>query len=430
MGNFIEWFDFGVYAYLAGTIAAVFFPTGNPEDGLLFAFGAFALSFLIRPLGGLFFGPLGDRIGRQKVLALTIILMSGATMVIGLLPSYNTIGLAAPILLLLCRLVQGFSTGGEYGGAATFIAEYAPDRRRGFFGSFLEFGTLGGTIVAAGLTVTLTTTLSETAMLSWGWRIPFLVACPLGLFGLYLRYKLEDTPAFKDLEHKHEVANSPLRDCLRKDWRPLLICVGIVIILNVSYYTVLTYMPSYLTGVLKLTETQGLLVSIVMMAVMMALIAPFGALSDRVGRKPLLLAAAIGFIVFAYPAFLLMQAGTVVSIGLGMLIIGLFLVILQGTIPSALPALFPTQVRYGAFAISYNVSTSLFGGTAPVVIAFLGTRLGAPEYMPAFYLMAAAAIAIVPIVLSPETARKPLRVRKPAVVVAGPKPLAAEGTAG
>ncbi|HZE39903.1 MAG TPA: MFS transporter [Stackebrandtia sp.] len=418
MGNFIEWYDFGVYAYLAATIAKVFFPSENSQQGLLFAFGFFAVSFLVRPLGGLFFGPLGDRIGRQRILALTIVLMSGATMLVGLIPSFSVIGWGSPILLLVCRLVQGFSTGGEYGGAATFIAEYAPDRKRGFLGSFLEFGTLAGTIVAAGMTVLLTSGLSDAAMLSWGWRIPFLIACPLGLFGLYLRYKLEDTPAFRDLENKHEVARSPLRDCFVKDWRPLLICVGIVLIVNVAYYTVLTYMPTYLTKTLKLSDTESLLVSILMMAIMMLIITPIGAMSDWIGRKPMLMIAAVGFVVLAYPAFMLMQLRTALSISLGMLIIGLLLVVLQGTIPSALPALFPTQVRYGAFAISYNVSTSLFGGTAPLMITFLSGRLGNASFMPAFYLMVAAAIAVVPILLSPETAHKPLRSR---TVPTGPR---------
>src|SRR5690606_37253923 len=212
------------------------------------------------------------------------------------LPSFETIGWAAPVLLLACRMLQGFSTGGEYGGAATFIAEYAPNKRRGFFGSFLEFGTLGGTITAALVTLGMTSVLSEAAMMSWGWRIPFLTAVPLGLFGLYLRYRLEDTPAFQDLEGKEEVASAPLLEIIRKQWRPLLLCMGIVLILNVSYYTVLTYMPTYLTEEIEMSDTASLWVSVTMMGVMMLLIAPMGALSDRVGRKPMLLVSAGGFL--------------------------------------------------------------------------------------------------------------------------------------
>lgn len=194
LGNAMEWFDFGVYSYIAVTLGKVFFPSGNPTAQLLSTFGAFAAAFLVRPLGGMVFGPLGDRVGRQKVLAVTMIMMAAGTFAIGLIPSYASIGVGAPLLLLAARLVQGFSTGGEYAGASTFIAEYAPDRRRGFLGSWLEFGTLAGYIGGAGLVTLLTALLSTDDLLSWGWRVPFLIAGPMGVIGLYLRLRLEETP--------------------------------------------------------------------------------------------------------------------------------------------------------------------------------------------------------------------------------------------
>lgn len=194
LGNAMEWFDFGIYSYLAVTIGHVFFPSGNDTVQLLSSFATFAVAFLVRPLGGMFFGPMGDRLGRKKVLALTMILMALGTFCIGLIPSYASIGFWAPVLLIFFRLVQGFSTGGEYGGASTFIAEYAPDKRRGFFGSFLELGTLLGYTGAAGLVTGLYALLDDGAMESWGWRIPFLVAGPLGFVGIYLRLKLDETP--------------------------------------------------------------------------------------------------------------------------------------------------------------------------------------------------------------------------------------------
>ena len=200
LGNAMEWFDFGIYSYLAVTIGHVFFPSGNATAQLLSSFATFAVAFLVRPLGGMVFGPMGDKIGRKKVLAMTMILMAIGTFAIGLIPSYAAIGFWAPALLIFFRLVQGFSTGGEYGGASTFIAEYAPDKRRGYFGSFLEFGTLAGYVGAAGLVTVLTTLLGDAAMESWGWRVPFLVAGPLGLVGLYLRLRLDETPAFQKLE--------------------------------------------------------------------------------------------------------------------------------------------------------------------------------------------------------------------------------------
>jgi MFS transporter, MHS family, proline/betaine transporter len=197
IGNAMEWFDFGVYSYIAVVLGKVFFPSTSPSAQLIAAFGTFAAAFLVRPLGGMVFGPLGDRIGRQRVLAMTMIMMSLGTFAIGLIPSYSSIGMLAPVLLLAARLVQGFSTGGEYGGAATFIAEFATDARRGFFGSFLEVGTLVGYILGAGTVALLTSMLSQEALLSWGWRVPFFIAGPLGLVGLYIRLKLEETPAFK-----------------------------------------------------------------------------------------------------------------------------------------------------------------------------------------------------------------------------------------
>jgi MFS transporter, MHS family, proline/betaine transporter len=250
LGNAMEWFDFGVYGYLAVTIGQVFFPSSNPTAQVIAAFATFTVAFLVRPLGGLVFGPLGDRYGRQKVLAFTMILMALGTFAIGLIPSYERIGIWAPVLLLLARVVQGFSTGGEYGGAATFIAEYSTDRNRGLMGSWLEFGTLGGYIAGAGTVTALHMLLSSEQMLDWGWRIPFLVAGPLGLLGLYMRMKLEETPAFRafaEEAEKREHDRPGLGALFQVHGRQLLVCMGLVLVFNVTDYMLLTYMPSYLS---------------------------------------------------------------------------------------------------------------------------------------------------------------------------------------
>jgi MHS family proline/betaine transporter-like MFS transporter len=264
LGNAMEWFDFGVYSHIAVTLGKVFFPSGNPTAQLLSTFGAFAAAFLVRPLGGMVFGPLGDRVGRQKILAITMIMMAAGTFAIGLIPSYATIGVGAPLLLLAARLVQGFSTGGEYAGASTFIAEYAPDKRRGFLGSWLEFGTLAGYIGGAGLVTLMTALLSSSELTSWGWRIPFLVAGPMGVIGLYLRLRLEETPAFAAEAEKAESNRPkvPLREMITGQWKALLLCMGLVLVFNVTDYMLLSYMPSYLTSELKYDETHGLLVVI------------------------------------------------------------------------------------------------------------------------------------------------------------------------
>jgi MHS family proline/betaine transporter-like MFS transporter len=407
MGNLVEWFDYGIYSYVAIYIATSFFPGGDSSSNVALTFALFAVAYLVRPLGGTILGPLGDRIGRKRVLALTIVVMSAASFAIGLLPTFGAVGWFAPILLVVARLVQGFATGGEYGGAAAFIAEYAPDKRRGFYCSFLEFGTTGGFVLAAGLVTVLQFGLSHEAMASWGWRIPFLIAGPLGLVGLYLRSKLEDTPAFRELEERHEVSESPLKDTLTHHWRPVLVCMGLVLFYNVAVYTILFYMPTYLQTTLGLEETQALLYILGMMLMIMFVIIPVGALSDRVGRKPLIVTACIGFIVLGYPAFMLLAQGTVTGTVAGLAILGLLLVLLLGTMSATLPALFATDVRYGGFSIGYNLSTSIFGGTAPFILETLVISTG-NNAMPGIYIVAASVISLAAVIALAESARKPL----------------------
>ncbi|MFF5841344.1 glycine betaine/L-proline transporter ProP [Streptomyces massasporeus] len=416
LGNAMEWFDFGVYSYIAVTLGKVFFPSGNPTAQLLSTFGAFAAAFLVRPLGGMVFGPLGDRVGRQKVLALTMIMMAAGTFAIGLIPSYATIGVGAPILLLVARLVQGFSTGGEYAGASTFIAEYAPDKRRGFLGSWLEFGTLAGYIGGAGLVTIMTALLSADDLTSWGWRIPFLIAGPMGIIGLYLRMRLEETPAFAAEAEKAENnrPKTPLREMVTGQWRALLLCVGLVLVFNVTDYMLLSYMPSYLTGQLHYDETHGLLVVLGVMAVMM-IAQPFaGALTDRVGRRPVIATGCAGFLLLSVPALLLIREGSLLAVALGMGALGMLLVCFTASMPSALPALFPTKVRYGSLSIGFNVSVSLFGGTTPLVVTALIGATG-NMMMPAYYMMAAAVVGGFAVWRMTESAGRPLPGSAPSV---------------
>lgn len=425
LGNAMEWFDFGIYSYLAVTIGHVFFPSGSDTTELLSTFATFAVAFLVRPLGGMFFGPLGDRIGRKKVLAMTMIMMAIGTGTIGLIPSYAAIGFWSPALLILFRLVQGFSTGGEYGGASTFIAEYAPDKRRGFFGSFLEFGTLAGYIGAAGLVTALTALLGSDGMDDWGWRVPFLAAAPLGLIGLYLRLRLDETPAFAKMEqgaiHASEAADAvetsttaDLGKIFRDHWPRLILCICLVGAYNVTDYMLLSYMPTYLSDQLDYSDTHGLLILLGVMVALMAIINQVGRLSDHFGRKPLLMTGMLGFLILSLPAFLLIQQGSYPAIIGGMAMLGLSLVCLLGTMSAALPALFPTSVRYGSLSVGYNLSASLFGGTTPFVITGL-IGLTGDKLMPAYYSMLAALIGVVAVACMKETARQPLEGSPPSV---------------
>ena len=412
IGNAMEWFDFGVYSYIAVTLGKVFFPSSSPSAQLLATFGTFAAAFLVRPLGGMVFGPLGDRIGRQRVLAATMIMMAVGTFAIGLIPSYASIGIMAPVLLLVARLVQGFSTGGEYGGAATFIAEFSTDKRRGFMGSFLEFGTLIGYTLGAATVAVLTATLSQDALLSWGWRVPFFIAGPLGLVGLYVRLKLEETPAFKKEAESREAdersrPKQSFGTLLVEQWRPLLQCVGLVLIFNVTDYMALSYLPSYLSATLHFNESHGLFIVLLVMVLMMPMTLAAGRLSDTIGRKPVMLFGCVGLFALSIPALLLIRMGTLVPVFGGLMILGVLLSCFTGVMPSALPALFPTKIRYGALAIGFNISVSLFGGTTPLVTAWLVDRTG-NLMMPAYYLMGASLIGIVSVMALRETARKPL----------------------
>ncbi|WP_260928096.1 glycine betaine/L-proline transporter ProP [Novosphingobium sp. 9] len=417
LGNAMEWFDFGVYGYIAITLGHVFFPAGSPTVQLIATLATFTAAFVVRPLGGLVFGPLGDRYGRHKILALTMIMMALGTFAIGFIPGYAQIGIAAPVLLLIARLVQGFSTGGEYGGAATFLAEYSTDRRRGMVGSWLEFGTLGGYIAGAGTVTALQFALSDSEMLAWGWRIPFLIAGPLGLLGLYMRLKLEETPAFQAYSAEVDARESDrprLGDLFRLHGPQLAKCMGLVLVFNVTDYMLLTYMPNYLTVTMGYAQSKGLLLIILVMVVMMPLNIVGGMFSDRLGRRPMIMGACAALILLSVPCLLLIGTGSDALIFLGLMLLGIALVCFTSSMPATLPALFYTPVRYSALSIAFNVSTSLFGGTTPLVTAWLVEKTGDP-LVPAYYLMGAAAIGLVTMLTVRETAGLPLRGSPPAV---------------
>jgi MFS transporter, MHS family, proline/betaine transporter len=426
MGNAVEWFDYGIYAYAAVYIGRAFFPSENPGASTLSSLLVFAVSFLIRPLGGLVWGPLGDRLGRRRVLAMTIILMSAATFCVGLLPGYASIGIWAPIGLIVLRMIQGFSTGGEYGGAATFMAEYAPDRRRGFCGSFLEFGTIAGFTLGAVLVLSIEAIIGPDAMATYGWRLPFFLAAPMGLIGLYLRSRLEDTPVFRELEAQgateHET-KTQFRDLLGY-WRPLLLLMGLVVLLNVTNYTLLAYMPSYLQTQIGMTSAAALTLVIIGQLVMMVLLPFSGALSDRVGRKPLWWASIIGLFVLAIPMYMLMAQGFFAAV-IGFAVLGLLYVPQLSTISAMFPAMFPTHVRYAGFAIAYNLSTSLFGGTAPAANQYLINVTG-DDLVPAYYMMASCVVGAIALHFVPETARVSIRGRGIPGIDTGPQPVVAK----
>lgn len=407
IGNAVEWFDFAIYGFLATFIAAHFFPAGNDTAALLSTFAIFAAAFFMRPLGGFVFGPLGDRIGRHRVLAIVILLMSAATLLIGLLPTYESIGVAAPVLLLVLRCLQGFSAGGEYGGGAVYLAEYAVDEHRGRTVTFMVWSGVVGFLLGS-LTVTLLQAwLPAGAMDSWGWRVPFLIAGPLGLVGLYIRLRLDDTPDFKALNETDNIAKTPLREAIRTSWRAILRVIGVFVVFNIGYYVVFTYLPTYFIKVLKFSKTDAFISSTVACVVAIVLILPLAALSDRIGRRPLLIVGSVLFAVCGYPLFVLLNSGSLgaaMSAHIGLAVIECVYI---SAAVSAGVEMFATRVRYSGFAVGYNICVALFGGTTPYVVTWLTGHTGNP-LAPAFYVVAAAAISLLTVLTLPETARQPL----------------------
>ena len=407
IGNAVEWYDFAIYGFLATVISVKFFPPGNETAALLNTFAIFAAAFFMRPLGGLFFGPLGDRIGRQRVLAIVILLMSGSTLAIGLLPTYAAAGVAAPLGLLLLRCLQGFSAGGEYGGGACYLAEFAPDRRRGLVVAFLVWSAVLGFLLGSVTVTLLQTLLPAGAMESYGWRIPFLLAGPLGLVGLYIRLRLEDTPAFEALSESDKVAASPLKEAVTTAWAPILQVIGLMIIHNVGFYVVFTYLPTYFIKTLKFTKSESFISITVASLVALALILPLGALSDRVGRRPLLIAGATGFAVLSYPAFLLLNSGSLTNAILAHCLLAAIEAVFVSVSLVAASELFATRVRYSGLSVGYNVSVAVFGGTTPYVVTLLAARTG-NDYAAGIYLVVAAVVSLVTVLTVRETATKPL----------------------
>lgn len=401
-GNMIEWFDYASYGYLATIIASVFFAPGDSTAALLSTFAIFALSFLVRPIGGLVWGHYGDRIGRKKVLLLTMCMMSISTFMIGLIPSYSSIGIWAPILLLVCRIIQGFSASGEYAGASLMIAEHAPKNKRGLLVSLVPASTAAGMLLGAVLASTLEFTLSDQSLYSWGWRIPFLLSLPLGLIGLFIRLKMEDSPVFNQLvEEKSSTIQVGIREGIRQNGKKIIIALGIICLNAVGFYIILSYMPTYLTTVLRFDSLQSTLTTIFTLLAYVMMLPLVGALTDKVGRKPVLITACILFILFTYPIFTLMSLGGALTI-ISMVLLGAILACNDGVLATFLSEMFPTEVRYSSFALSFNAGNAIFGGTAPYVATFLIASTG-NDFAPAFYLVAAAVIALIALVKTSET---------------------------
>jgi MHS family proline/betaine transporter-like MFS transporter len=434
MGNFIEWFDYASYSYFATVIAGVFFPTGNHAVAMMQTFGVFALSFVLRPIGALFWGSYGDKCGRKNALSLSILLMSGASFLIGCLPSYAMIGFGAPLLLLVLRMVQGFSASGEYAGAATFLGEYAPKSRRGFYCSMIPASTAVGLLAGSTLASLMMTHMGDATLSGWGWRIPFLMAGPLGIIVHYIRTKLADSPVYESmtaaLESKPEPgqgagqgagqgvpssaqsgvvakAASPLKVLFTKHLRELIISFGASVLNAVGFYTVLTYLPTYLADTVGMEAAASTAITTTCLVLYVALIFGMGHFSDKFGRKKMLIGACVAFIVLTVPAFMVLNTGQFIPVLIVELALCATLTANDGTLSSYLAETFPTNIRFTGFAFSFNLANAIFGGTAPFIATWLIYTTGS-SLAPAWYMVAVAAVALVAMVLSHENTDKDL----------------------
>lgn len=407
-GTVVEWFDFAVYGFMATTIATTFFKSDSAVVGLLQTFAVFAVAFALRPLGGAFFGMLGDRIGRKKVLVITVLLMSGATAAIGLLPSYERIGIWAAVLLTLARCLQGLSAGGEYAGAVTYVIEHAPADERARWGSAMPTATFSAFAAAAALSFGLSAGLGQEAMDEWGWRIPFLIAAPLGLIAFWIRRHLDESPLFQDIKDSQEtVEHAPIRQTIKVQWREMMILGGYISLTALSFYIFSTYMTTFLRQVVGLEATPVLL-SNVLALTLAAITAPFiGRICDRIGRRRTMFTSALLLGVTAVPGYLIAANGTFAGALTGQILIMLGTVTANVVTAVLLTEVFPTKVRYTASGITYNVSYAIFGGTAPFVATWLIDLTDNPV-APALYLTAIAIGAMIATNLMPETSGRPL----------------------
>lgn len=409
IGNFVEWFDYASYGYLATVIAVVFFPSVDPVAGLLSSFAIFAVSFVLRPIGAVFWGNWGDRYGRRWALSWSILIMSGSTFLIGFVPGYATIGIAAPVLLLLLRMVQGFSASGEYAGAAAFMSEYAPPRKRGLYTSVVPASTATGLLFGSLFVYVLHSVLSDPQLESWGWRIPFLLAGPLGWVGRYIRIHLEDSPVYVRLTQSAECRTSkaPVREVLRHYLGRVMVGLGVACLNAVAFYVVLSYMPTFLSAEVGMAPDVALLSSTISLAAYIGLIFLMGHVSDTFGRKRMLVTACLLFIVLAVPTFWVLGSGSFLVALAAQIVLCAVLTMNDGTLATFLSEIFPTRVRYTGFALSFNTANALFGGTAPFICTWLISVTGS-TLAPGWYLAFVAVLALGAMLTIHETAFKPL----------------------
>ncbi len=400
-GNVLEWYDFAVYGFYAPIIGKLFFPSDDPTVSLIASFGAFAAGFLMRPVGGFIFGHIGDKIGRKRALVLSVMLMAIPTGIIGILPDHATIGVAAAALMVAMRMLQGLSVGGEYTGSIVYLAEHAPDKRRGFLTSWTLFGAVGGILLGSGVSALIANVLSDAEVASWGWRIAFLSGILVGVVGLLVRRHLPD------VEEEAERPDNPVLEAFRTQWREMAKVIGFNIINAVGFYMMFVYVVTWLIKQVKEPRSDALDINTISMAVLLVLVPFFGALSDRIGRKPLLLFGAGGIAILGYPLIWMMHHPDFTMILLGQLGFAVLVGAYFGAGPATLTEMFPRRVRVSALSIGYNAGLAIFGGTTPLIATWLISRTH-DDLSIAWYLIGCAVVSFLVVLTLREGSGKPL----------------------
>lgn len=398
VGSSIEWFDYFLY----GTVAALvfnqlFFVTEDPTVGLLLAYASFALAFFIRPFGGIIFSHIGDRIGRKKTLVITLSIMGIATFGMGLLPTYQAIGIWAPILLITLRLIQGLGIGGEWGGALLLAVEYAPPGKRGLFGSVPQMGVTIGMMLGT-LALSIMTLLPEGSFMTWGWRVPFILSALLVLFGLWIRKGIDETPSFKEVQAKGDIPKVPLVTTLQTHWREVLIAIGAKVVETAPFYIFGTFVVSYATTYLDFSNRAVLNAVMIATIITTILIPIMGSLSDKIGRKPLYIFGTVGMILYAFPYFWLIQQGSVLLLTIATIIgLGIIWAPITAVLGTMFSEIFSAEVRYTGISLGYQIGAALAGGTAPLVATALLATFN-DSYIPvALYIIFTAVVSLLAI---------------------------------
>ncbi|MCW4459977.1 MFS transporter [Microbacterium sp. MPKO10] len=404
IGHFVEWFDFAVYAYAAPVIAAQFFPDFDATAALLSTFAVYAVGFIARPVGAFLLGALGDRYGRKRVLAAIILLMGVSTTLIGLLPTYAVIGVAAPLLLVAFRILQGLSAAGETIGSNSFVAEHSPTANRGRNVGIVYTASNLPPVIAALLVLGLTTTLAPEAYEAWGWRVPFLLGAPLAIVGLYIRTRVDESPAFIEMRETKKVEKAPIRTVFAEHWRSMLFVFSMAAVASLGYYSLTGYFYSYMTVTIGLPSEAALISNSIALLITFVMVPVAAAISDRIGRRRMLLIAIAFSAIVALPAYMLVGLGTLGAAIAAQGLLGLALGLVFGPAGPAYVEMFPARVRYTGASISYNLAFTIFGGTAPLLATALIGWTGA-NIAPAWYIVAVTVLAFIVLVRMPETNR-------------------------